>query len=170
MGMVWDRMEDEPARWYDRFEVYRMLGPGRSIEAAYRMATGSDRRPGSLWHQRSKEFNWRARSESWDADGWRQQASEEEDRRKLAREWRLRMLADVREWAYLSLKRAKLLDMDMGETRERLSVLRMMLSDAIRLERAEFGEVDPGGDNEAPGEFEDLVAEVYGKDYRDRGE
>ena len=32
---LYDRQPNEPARWFARFETYRLLGPSRTIEAAF---------------------------------------------------------------------------------------------------------------------------------------
>jgi hypothetical protein len=32
----WDRQDDAPAQWFDRFDRYRLLGPLRTLEAAWR--------------------------------------------------------------------------------------------------------------------------------------
>jgi hypothetical protein len=65
----WERKPDEPARWYARFEVYRLLGPSRSMEAAYRSVTEGSKRKRAVarWYLAAKEWQWKDRAEAWDA-------------------------------------------------------------------------------------------------------
>jgi hypothetical protein len=68
----WDRREGETNRWWQRFEAFRLLGPGRSLTEAVnqeRVRKGRERSeslPGS-WRRIAIAFDWRARAEAWDA-------------------------------------------------------------------------------------------------------
>jgi hypothetical protein len=67
----WERLPDEPNRWFGRFERYRLMGPGRSIQGACnRERVGKGRKesadaPGS-WRNASKSWHWIERAEAWD--------------------------------------------------------------------------------------------------------
>lgn len=67
---IWGRREGEPNRWFRRFELYRLFGPNRSIEVAYRLdCEAKDReikRPSRLWYVLSEAWNWQQRAEAWD--------------------------------------------------------------------------------------------------------
>ena len=113
--------------WYDRFEVYRLLGPTRTIDAAYRISSGLDSRAGLAWWKRAKQFNWKQRAEAWDKVGWRNQAAAEEHRRTEARQRRLLLLAQARESVWHALRRADLAEMDTEEARRQLSLVAPLL-------------------------------------------
>lgn len=67
---VWDRTENEPNRWFRRFEQFRLFGSNRSIEVAYRLdCEAKDReikRPSKLWYRIADQWHWRERAEAWD--------------------------------------------------------------------------------------------------------
>ena len=70
--LSWERLPDELGRWFARFERYRLLGPTRSIEAAWRSETGAakgskGKRPTRHWYAMAKACSWRERAEAWDA-------------------------------------------------------------------------------------------------------
>ncbi len=101
----WDRQRDaqgnlEPMLWYERFERYRLMGPNRTIEAAWREspAKGSKgKRPSRHWYERAREWRWKERAEAWDvAEAQRQRAEREAEERRLraeARDVRRNLLA-----------------------------------------------------------------------------
>lgn len=64
----WDQQDGEPNRWFQRFNVFRLQGPGRSIESVWRNEArrGKGKRPSATWYERVKEFNWFARADMWD--------------------------------------------------------------------------------------------------------
>ena len=43
----WDRLRGEPTLWYERFTIYRLLGPGRTLVAAHHSARVAEGREGS---------------------------------------------------------------------------------------------------------------------------
>lgn len=79
----WARQPGEPTLWYERFERYRLAGPGRSLLKVYndeRVRKGpkrSDSTPPS-WREAAKTWQWDARAEAWDAA----QLAEETTRRE----------------------------------------------------------------------------------------
>jgi hypothetical protein len=64
----WDRLPDEPKRWFTRFTAFRLAGAGRTIESVWRNEPkrSNAKRPSSTWAQRVKEFHWWDRAEAWD--------------------------------------------------------------------------------------------------------
>ena len=71
-GDSWDRQPGEPARWHERFTIYRRMGPRRSILGAaklHREQTGGARAvlqlPG-YWLEISEKWRWKQRAEEWD--------------------------------------------------------------------------------------------------------
>jgi hypothetical protein len=87
----WDRRPGEPAVWYQRFDVYRMLGPGRTVEEVWRVVTGGDKsaRPNGTWRRMFHKWNWQPRAEAFDEfdrPRWRQEQMkkiEESQKRRL---------------------------------------------------------------------------------------
>lgn len=64
----WDQRKGEPAEAFARFLEYRNLGPGRSVDAAYRLlhpSASGERAPGSWW-QDSAQHDWKSRATAWD--------------------------------------------------------------------------------------------------------
>jgi hypothetical protein len=109
----WLQQPQEPALWYQRFEIYRQLGTRRSIDAAYRQEgqqrtqaaanqrqTSSKKRPFSPptgrapgeWSTASTVWSWVTRAEAWDRYDLEQQriafdkaaAKERDERVKIA--------------------------------------------------------------------------------------
>lgn len=85
---AWERRPGEPVRWLARFNIYRLLGSGRSIDAAWRQEqrakTNKNGRAPDSWHKAAKRFEWRERALIWDvADAERagQEILEERARR-----------------------------------------------------------------------------------------
>ena len=63
----WQRMPYERTLWYSRFEIFRSLGPGRTLEDAWRaLEVKTAQHPSWRWYEVSKEFRWRERAEAWD--------------------------------------------------------------------------------------------------------
>jgi hypothetical protein len=68
----WERMDGEPNRWFQRFEIYRLAGPNRTLlgtvnaEKAQRGIQRHAKQPSGAWKRRFEEFNWKARAEAWD--------------------------------------------------------------------------------------------------------
>lgn len=84
----WARFDDEPGRWFARFEAFRQFGPTRSLlgtVSAERAEKGGKRRarkvPGA-WDRAAKRFRWRERAEAWDRALEAQVAADEEERRR----------------------------------------------------------------------------------------
>ena len=70
MSAEWQRQNNESNLWFNRFDVFRLLGPRRSIERAFKAHKEVDQltadRPGAIWYATAKQNNWRQRAEAWD--------------------------------------------------------------------------------------------------------
>jgi hypothetical protein len=70
----WDQRPNEPDKAYVRFLVFRNLGPGRTLDRAYRefgrdngtVSEGTQRRAPGRWRFLSTTFDWFARARQWD--------------------------------------------------------------------------------------------------------
>ena len=68
---LWDRQEDEPMRWFQRFEIYRALGPGRTLIGSHRRFCDMIRSPHRKmcpphWLMMAKEWQWERRALAFD--------------------------------------------------------------------------------------------------------
>lgn len=70
MADPWERLDGEPAKWYARFEKYRLLGPNRSLDEAWRVDSDTKRpksqRASGDWPNMARRWRWRERAEAWD--------------------------------------------------------------------------------------------------------
>ncbi len=92
---AWEQLPGESDRWYERFTLYRMMGPERTIEQAAKRnetqrtlgAAVSNRklpkRPSRHWYYAAKRFDWTQRAAAWDA--MRRDEDEATARRSLVR-------------------------------------------------------------------------------------
>jgi len=144
---AWDPRPGEPPRWYARFEVYRALGPHRTLENAFRTCAQAEGlaadRPGSIWYAVAHEWAWEARAGAWDAVEREQLRANEHERRFDARERRLAMVDQLLQAAFRVLALANLPDMTQAEAREWVPTARLLFRDLITAEAREFGVPDP---------------------------
>lgn len=141
MERSWERLPDEPDRWYARFEVYRLIGPNRSLIGAYRLVTQllgrTGRAPGQAWHQAAQRWNWQARAQAWDA------AEEARLRALLPSQvldphlQRHLMVDELLNAAYAVLTTADLKGMDREEARRVLPTARGLLRDLLAAQRSQ---------------------------------
>jgi hypothetical protein len=88
----WDQQKGEPARWFDRFERFRRMGPQRNLYQCY-VAECRDRHkrvaqvtPGA-WREMAVSWRWRERAEQWDAAEFeRARREEQQELRKRRKE------------------------------------------------------------------------------------
>lgn len=94
MVNAWDRLPREPMLWFARFEIYRELGPGRTIEEAWRVhkaeqsSPSNSKRPHNRWYEVAREWSWQKRAEEWDEEQFAIQRAfaERESRERRQRE------------------------------------------------------------------------------------
>lgn len=161
-AQLWDRMEGEPNSWYDRFTIYRLLGSRRSIQAAHaqyasQVGYSSDRAPTS-WYRQAERWDWKRRAEAWDEAERKAFEVSEQIRRYEARRRRLEMIEAAQEGAYKALELAKLDDLSVDQARELLGVIRLLLMDALKAERLEYGESTEIVDNNVEITADDLAS------------
>jgi len=136
----WDRVPGEPVLWYERFDLYRLAGPGRGLDATYRLVSGKSGRAGAAWWKNAERWHWQDRAEAWDAEERVKLHAAEEERRRAAREERLRLLGEARAAVWQGLDNANLAELSKEEARGMLGTLRMFFFEALRGERLEMGE------------------------------
>ena len=86
----WDHRPDETPRAYAAFAVYRDLGPGRSLNAAYRSQGHARRSRSATWQGWFRTYEWAARAEAFDYENARKVTArrnfdiEQADRKRYA--------------------------------------------------------------------------------------
>ena len=90
----WERRPGEPNLWFERFEVYRNLGPGRYLLHAYRLISNrpdAHKVPGS-WAPAMAKWEWRKRILAWDDAEFLKARQAEAEGRAAARADRLKRM------------------------------------------------------------------------------
>lgn len=69
--MPWDQQEGEPNRWYQRFNAFRLAGPGRSLlgcvnEERCGKGQGRTNNAPTAWREASEKWQWRERANAYD--------------------------------------------------------------------------------------------------------
>jgi hypothetical protein len=136
----WDRLPDESGLWYGRFDLYRLAGTGRGVDAAYRLATGKEGRAGASWWNACRQWRWQERAEAWDVAERDRFRAEEEERRRAARERRLYLLGEARESSWKAILAGNLSELSQEESRSMLGSLRLLFMESLKGERLELGE------------------------------
>lgn len=67
----WEQMDGEPNRWYQRFNAFRLAGPGRSIltvSNAEKVLKGlkESKYPAGSWRNAAEQWQWKIRANAWD--------------------------------------------------------------------------------------------------------
>lgn len=100
---TWERQPEEPNDWFDRFLLFKRLGSGRSLLAAYNEYRAAKKQPKAnsappTWRKAAKDWNWKNRAEAWDTRSqqkaektWAKVEHQHQQRRAQMREksWRL---------------------------------------------------------------------------------
>lgn len=71
MSQPWERLPEENNRWYQRFDAFKLLGPGRTLIAIYnreRVAAGRNESAevSGAWRKKVRLYRWVERAEAWD--------------------------------------------------------------------------------------------------------
>lgn len=139
----WDRRPDEPTRWYARFDIYRLLGPTRTLEDAYRATQAVEhlpgQRPGAGWRTAAKRYCWQERATAYD-DAQRADLHDHlQDRRDQARHTRLHMVEQLLRMVFNVILGANLATLDQNEARTLLPTLRVLFMSLLGAHRTEYG-------------------------------
>ena len=140
---IWERQENEPARWYARFETFRLLGPSRSIEAGFErdcLAAGlTATRPGRRWYEAARRWRWRERAEAWDEAERERWRATEEQRRDDGHHYRMGLIDEMLATIADVLTTADLRALNTEQARAYLPTLRILLKDLLAAHRIELG-------------------------------
>ena len=158
----WEQMEGEPDMWFTRFEMYKQLGPNRSLRLLNGLLHGMDgpsAHVGSATRKYSKRWDWVKRAQAWDKEQVLAIGVVEFDRRLDAREERLAIIERVLRAVATVLDTADIGSMGRHEARAWIPTMRLMLKDLLAAQRAELGGVNYGEVSE-PG-LADFRAEEF---------
>lgn len=132
---AWEVLDGEPHKAFSRFERYRLLGPERSIAAAYREVTGRDGRPSDKWYQVAERWRWKERAEEWDHSERERSRREYEQRRQTNRKNRIALLTHAHSKIFEALQN---LDVRAARWSDVLAGLKIVTAEL----RTEYGD-DP---------------------------
>ncbi len=139
----WSPLSNEPALWHSRFDVYRLLGPKRSIEEAYRIVSKAQglggRRPGQAWYEAAVEWRWSERALAWDIAERERIRKQDDDRRLDEREYRVKIIEEMMVMVRGIIQGADLSTLSVDERRELLPMARLFMRDLLREHRTELG-------------------------------
>lgn len=182
---IWQRQPGEPGKWYSRFEVYRLLGPNRTIEEAYRLVAHAEglrgAHPGASWTEIRKRWSWRQRAEAWDESERQTLRQAEATRRFDARQTRLQRIASVQALSFGLLEQAlrdyNLAQLTPNPTPEQIAAmseevlalipnLRRIFAETLKAQRLEFGEateiIDANDNHAIADDVRRMLDKVYG--------
>lgn len=152
---LWQRLPDETAIWFARFDAYRLIGPNRSIDECYRRVSGlhrlSGKRPGQAWYNAAEKWRWQERADAWDAVERERLQAIEATRRFDAREERLGVIAEMMRMVQGVIATADPSTLTMVEAREMLPMMRLLLRDMMAAQRIELGLPQTDGEGDAGG-------------------
>jgi len=148
----WDRQPGEPMLWYNRFEIYRLMGPDRSLLGAYKLylhekarkdAKKSPKTTPRPWNRNAEAWRWQARAEAWDIEVLRERAEQEEKEREEARRRRIEIARGLQgsgaSVIRKGLSRDEIEAMAPEQAREHLRIANRMVMDGMSAERLELG-------------------------------
>ncbi len=140
----WDRQPGEPTLWFKRFSVYLLMGPTRTVTAAYcdefaRRHPGKTCKPRSATHWRvlSARWNWRTRADAWDKEQLTLAGVAIRNKLVALQAQRLDMTAELINQARTVLHNAHLEDADETQARSLVGEMRLLMRDMAVLQQRE---------------------------------
>jgi hypothetical protein len=166
MQPIWKQRPGEPDVWYARFELYRLLGPRRSLVRAYRLSMRLEeqpvRKPGPLWYAMAKEWDWRLRASAWDVAVEAQRALQNQQRESRRDPYadRRAKLDELIAGVLKAMDEADLKNLERDEARRILPTLRGLLRDLMAAQRSEAGLRQAAGQESPDALSEDMLRQV----------
>lgn len=159
MADAWDRLEDEPIRWFDRFERFRSMGPQRTLLGCVQgeAKEGNKKQPSGIpgaWSEAAEAWRWRERAEAWDAAQTQlARAAESSDLADRRKKW----IASARALQDKAMERLATIDaVDLN-----FKDIREGITSAIKLELLARGEPTDINKNENSGDICGTEAERF---------
>ncbi len=142
MSVSWEQQSDEPELWYDRFTVYRLLGPTRTLPKAYALVSRLQGKHGAQssahWHKYVKRWQWEQRAADFDAEQVRLRQVDEFNRRQATVDHLLALVVQA-------VLTADLPALSQVEARKLLPTLRLFYRDLFVAQGQELTR-DQGGE------------------------
>lgn len=126
---LWDRLPGERSKVYQRFEVYRDIGPQRTMTAAARLLKLSY--PTVL--DNAQRFAWVERAEAWDKEMERTRAFAHRD---AVAEMKKRQVQESKALQHKAVERLKTMELSELKPRDVLS----FITEAAKMERMALGQ------------------------------
>ena len=140
----WDQQPEEPTLWFKRFSAYLLMGPTRTVAAAYcdefaRRHPGKTCKPRSAtnWRVLSARWSWRARAEAWDKEQLTLAGVAIRNKLVALQAQRLDMTAELISQARAVLQNAHLETANEAESRALIGEMRMLVRDMAALQQRE---------------------------------
>ncbi|MFN8469186.1 MAG: hypothetical protein U0X20_26760 [Caldilineaceae bacterium] len=140
----WDQQPGEPKLWFKRFSLYLLMGPTRTVAAAYcdefaRRHPGKTCLPRSAtnWRVISSRWHWPARAEAWDKEQLTLAGVAIRNKLVALQAQRLDMTAELINQARTVLQNAHLEDADETQSRALIGEMRMLVRDMAALQQRE---------------------------------
>lgn len=151
----WDRLENEPARWYDRFTTYLLIGPQRTIKAAWlHHAAGTlipHKRtlPGS-WSRAASRYSWCDRARQWDDQELAGEPQLRMIRSTAARRRRLQQVQRLLDETFAYFDMLQLSQLSPENALKLLPTLRPLLGDLLYVYQKELDALPPTPESDQP--------------------
>lgn len=167
----WEQRPEESAKWFARFERYRLMEPPRSITIVFQQEEVTKNREnprkklGGDWYEAAHQFEWEKRAAAWDAE----QTAERERQIKAEKERILttRFALMHKRVEALNALASKLIILTGDEDKVWLKEIKTIGTgkEAKRIETVEFNE---GLFREIRGLLADIAAEMGERSKRDK--
>ena len=140
----WDQQPDEPTLWFKRFSLYLLMGPTRTVGAAY-CDEFARRHPGKTskktsstnWRVISSRWGWVRRAEAWDKEQIALAGVAIRNKLVALQMQRLDMTAELISQARIVLQNAHLEDADETQARALVGEMRLLVRDMAALQQRE---------------------------------
>lgn len=123
---IWERQADEPGRWHDRFERYRLAGPARSMLAVYN-AERAGKPPAKTvpetWRDAAAAWDWHARCAAWDAAAQQRRREQYDADREADHEARVTLLKLARNKLFQAIGRLDASSMKAGDVLQGIRIV-----------------------------------------------
>ena len=139
----WEMLPNEAPLWYERFTVFKGLGPKRKVNGAFKvykeqgLLTGV--RAHQAWSGAAKDWLWRKRAEAWDL-ALLEESEQMEAQHRWESQTRRRFLADqALGKAFQAFLNARIDELSMEEARKLFPDIARFFKDVMGIDRVESG-------------------------------
>ncbi len=165
---AWDQRAGESNLWHKRFSLYLLMGPTRSLQAAYREeyarkhgGATTKKETASNWKTMASRWQWSQRAKAWDQEQLAMAGVALRNKMLALQEQRLDVTAELINRARTVLNNAHLEEADQAEARAMIAEMRMTVRDMAAVQQREYTLLPEDEDNplhSAPITADDLRA------------